>query len=343
MEQRQCFLAATALSVAMIWCGPAWAVVQGIDVSNHQGVINWSSVRAAGIQFAFCKATEGVDFVDARFTTNMANANAAGILIGPYHFARPDSNSSNPLDAVLEADDFVDAIAPYYNNPNGLYLRPVLDVERFLDLPTIAQEKAYLSEWIRDFNGRVEERLGVSPLIYCNGNYAQTYFAADIAQYDLWFAKPTTTNNYASAVPPTASNIGIWDEWKFWQWSWTGNVGGINPVDRNAFAGEMVDLAEYIVGFNQGDYNRNGILDAADYTLWRNTSGQNVLPGRGADGNLNGVIDTGDFDLWKSKFVAGGSGVGSAASAAPEPALPWLLLLALSAAVVRRFATFRGH
>jgi lysozyme len=308
-------------------------VVQGIDVSNHQGAINWSSVKAGGIQFAFCKATEGVDFVDARFAANMANASAAGVLIGPYHFGRPDSNSSNPLDAVLEADDFVDAIAPYYNNPNALYLRPVLDVERFLDLPTIAQERAYLSAWIRDFNGRVEERLGVSPLIYCNGNYAQTYFEADIAQYDLWFAKPTTTNNYASAVPPTAANIGIWDEWKFWQWSWTGNVGGINPVDRNVFMGEMADLAEYVVGFDQGDYNQNGVIDAADYTLWRNTMGQNVLPGRGADGNLNGVIDAGDFEVWRANFgklvpnVPSGAGASSVAGV-PEPAASALLLAA---------------
>jgi lysozyme len=333
MEWKRSFLAVIVVTAVVTWCVPAQAVVQGIDVSNHQGVINWSSVKAGGIQFAFCKATEGVDFVDARFTTNMANANAAGVLIGPYHFARPDSNSSNPLDAVSEADDFVDAIAPFYSS-NGLYLRPVLDVERFLDLPTIAQERAYLSEWIRDFGGRVEERIGVSPLIYCNGNYAQTYFEADIAQHNLWFAKPTTTNNYASAVPPTAANIGIWDEWKFWQWSWTGNVGGINPVDRNAFAGELADLAQYIVGFEQGDYNENGVVDAADYTSWRNTMGQNVLPGRGADGNLNGTIDAGDYAVWKSNFSSAGAGAVTTA-AVPEPTAFVLLLLSASMAVFR--------
>jgi lysozyme len=341
MERKQSFRAALA-AIVVGWCLPAFAVVQGIDVSNHQGAINWASVKAGGIQFAFCKATEGVDFVDARFTANMANANAAGVLIGPYHYGRPDSNSSNPLDAFNEANDFVDAIAPYYNSA-GLYLRPVLDVEEYLDLATVAQERAYLSEWIRDFSDQVEARLGVLPIIYTNGNYAQNYLEANIADHDLWFAKPTTTNNYAAASPPTAANLGIWDEWKFWQWSWTGNVGGINPVDRNAFAGEMVDLAEYVVGFDQGDYNKNGVVDAADFTLWRNTMGQAVLPGRGADGNLNGVIDAGDYAVWKSKFGTAGSGAGAVAGiSVPEPvSVLFLLQLAMIVAPVRRVSILR--
>ncbi|MGE3243206.1 MAG: GH25 family lysozyme, partial [Pirellulales bacterium] len=43
---------------------PVCALIEGVDVSNYQGSINWTSVKNAGIQFAFCKATEGVDYVD---------------------------------------------------------------------------------------------------------------------------------------------------------------------------------------------------------------------------------------------------------------------------------------
>jgi lysozyme len=326
MELKKVSLCVAALTACSLCALPAGAMVQGIDVSTHQGAVNWNSVKAAGIQFAYTKATEGVDFVDNRFTQNMTNANAAGVLIGPYHYGRPDSNSSNPLDAFNEANDFVDAIQPYYNSA-GLYLRPVLDVEEFLDLSTVAQERAYLSEWVRDFSDQVNSRLGVRPIIYCNGNYAQTYFEANIASHELWFAKPTSTNNYASASPPTDANMGIWSDWTFWQWTWTGSVGGINPVDRNSFAGEMVDLADYIVGFNQGDYNDDGVVNASDYTKWRDTLGQTVLPGRGADGNLNGVIDAGDFNVWKSKFGVAGAG-GGAISVVPEPASLVTLLMA---------------
>lgn len=67
------------------------ALIEGIDVSHWQGNINWNSVKNDGVKFAFAKATEGVDFIDSKYVQNMNNASAAGVFIGPYHFARPDS------------------------------------------------------------------------------------------------------------------------------------------------------------------------------------------------------------------------------------------------------------
>jgi hypothetical protein len=69
-----------------------------------------------------------------------------------------------------------------------------------------------------------------------------------------------------------------------------------------------------------GDYNGNGKVDAADYVLWRNTLGQSVTAGTGADGNADGTITQADYDFWKAKF-GNTSGSGSLASAnVPEPA-----------------------
>ena len=62
----------------------------GIDVSKWQGSINWNSVRGAGIEFAWMKATEGLTYKDPNFSANYLGAYNAGVIRGAYHFARPD-------------------------------------------------------------------------------------------------------------------------------------------------------------------------------------------------------------------------------------------------------------
>jgi hypothetical protein len=80
-----------------------------------------------------------------------------------------------------------------------------------------------------------------------------------------------------------------------------------------------------------GDYNRDGVVDAADYTVWRDMFGRAVTAYVGADGNGDGVINVDDFELWESNFGAGaaGNGAGSARkqAAVPEPSAECLLFL----------------
>ena len=91
--------------------------------------------------------------------------------------------------------------------------------------------------------------------------------------------------------------------------------------------------AQYVYGI-RGDYNRNHIVDAADYTIWRDTLGQHPTSGDGADGKVDGIIDVADYNAWKANFgTIGAVGVaGSHASAAPEPST--LLLALLAAALI---------
>src|SRR5262249_15700616 len=73
-----------------------------------------------------------------------------------------------------------------------------------------------------------------------------------------------------------------------------------------------------------GDYNHNGVVDAADFAVWRNTLGQSGT-GLDADGNGNGTIESGDYNVWRAHFgKTGGRGAG-ARTAAPEPAA-WVLV-----------------
>jgi hypothetical protein len=83
-----------------------------------------------------------------------------------------------------------------------------------------------------------------------------------------------------------------------------------------------------VVSALPGDYNGNGTVDAADYTVWRNTLGD-VGINLAADGNGNGLVDDGDYDFWKSHFgETAGSGSSGAASV-PEPGGFMLLLVAI--------------
>jgi glycoprotein endo-alpha-1,2-mannosidase len=86
-----------------------------------------------------------------------------------------------------------------------------------------------------------------------------------------------------------------------------------------------------------GDYNRNGVVDAADYVLYRKTLGQTGTT-LAADGNNNGQIDSGDYVVWRTHFgQTFGSGSGADADAAiPEPATATMLVLAASCWCLRR-------
>lgn len=91
-----------------------------------------------------------------------------------------------------------------------------------------------------------------------------------------------------------------------------------------------------------GDYNANGVVDAADYVVWRNTLG---LTGAGlaADGNGNGTVDAADYDFWRARFgnVVAGSAA-AATSAVPEAGGATLLLIGAISALSRKRLTDRG-
>jgi hypothetical protein len=126
--------------------------LEGVDVSNWQGNIDWNKVAGAGKRFAFVKATEGVDYVDPFYSQNHDEALAAGLGLGAYHFARPDLHPSLQ-GAKNEADHFVDVA-----NVGVGDVLPVLDLERG---DNIAGSK--LINWALTWLQEVKRRTGVKP------------------------------------------------------------------------------------------------------------------------------------------------------------------------------------
>jgi hypothetical protein len=86
-----------------------------------------------------------------------------------------------------------------------------------------------------------------------------------------------------------------------------------------------------------GDYNNNGIVDAADYTVWRDSLGQSVSAFAGADGNGDGMIDAGDYDLWRTHFgQRAGNGSESDGAVAEPSTLMLFATVCVAACACRR-------
>ena len=247
--------------------------ILGIDVSAIQGTINWSQVASEGKSFAFVKATKGICYTDSKFYTNMANGNSAGVKLGAYHFALPEDNS-----AVSEANYFVNVASAYIG---AGYLPPVLDLEdpagtclnNTLALSNFFSSSA-LTAWVQTFMTTVQNATGVKPILYTSSSIA-SYLNSSLNGYKLWIANPGTS----SSTPPT--NIGNWSTWAFKQYSWTGTVAGINPVDLDVFNGTLTDFNNLINGSSSSTPPNDNCANAI--TLTSNTSCSNT------SGTLNGA------------------------------------------------------
>src|SRR3954468_18448069 len=82
------------------------AVVEGVDVSDGQGTIDWKAAKGAGLGFAVIKATQGTYNTQKTFASNWSNAKAAGLVRAAYHFFDPTQ------DGVAQAQHFLSVVGP---------------------------------------------------------------------------------------------------------------------------------------------------------------------------------------------------------------------------------------
>ena len=195
----------------------------GIDVSNNNGSVNWSSVHANGAQFAFAKATEGNYFQDSFFPGNMNNGKNAGLKMGAYHFARPDLNC-------------VSTEANYYWNyagghilADGKTIFPAIDFEVFNGHSCQPSYTDWFNTWSSDVQAKTSHFM--HPILYasaCSGMCDVT----SACTLEAWVANYNGENLYTGGPWNICTSCNFKQPggtyWVWWQVTSTGSIGGVS-------------------------------------------------------------------------------------------------------------------
>ncbi|MBQ9556594.1 MAG: hypothetical protein IJV05_10255 [Muribaculaceae bacterium] len=194
----------------------------GIDISKHQGAINWEELkRYSKIKFVYIKATEGSDYTDPRYRENIHNARKHGFKVGSYHFLSTKSS------VVRQFQNFITVAKREEQD-----LLPIIDVERLS--PWTSQQ---LRDSLKVFADLLEDHYGCKPLIYTSEKFFTKNLGRAFADYPLFIAKYNT-------VQP---NIGGY-RWILWQFA-------DNGLFKSAVRGNYgeVDLSRFNKGCSIND------------------------------------------------------------------------------------------
>lgn len=206
---------------------PVW----GVDVSHYQGKIDWETLAAQGVQFAFIKATEGSGHTDERFAQNAQGAAAAGIPAGGYHFFSFESAGKT------QAENFLAALWG-----QAMALPCAVDFEFYGDVfqnpPAVEMVRAEL----RALLAALEEETGRKPVLYATARSYRMYLAGAFDDYPLWIRDVY--------LWPALSIPGR--EWTFWQYSDQGRLEGYageeECIDLNVFNGDAEAFQAFLAG-----------------------------------------------------------------------------------------------
>ena len=203
--------------------------IHGIDISHHQGTIDWGKLRDHGtinklpVRFVMIKATEGSSETDENFYDNFHQAREHGFTRGAYHFYSVHS----PADT--QARHFLNQV----KLENG-DLPPVLDVEHKPKKQSDEEFRRSIKQWL----DIVEKHYKVKPIIYTYYKFKMKYLNDSIFDsYPYWIA-----HYYVDSVEYKG-------RWKFWQHTDAGKLPGIKGnVDLNIYNGSYYDLRQMTIG-----------------------------------------------------------------------------------------------
>lgn len=176
----------------------------GIDVSHHQGDINWNKVKKwkdKSIQFVYIKATEGATFVDKTYEKNFKGAKEQKILTGSYHYFRTTSSVKDQF------KNFIQTISKEDQD-----LIPLIDVEEKKNWNNKEFHKNF-----KEFLGLIENHFGQKPMIYTVNSFYNINLSGKYNDYHFLIGR------YGKNSP----NMRDKSNWTIWQFSETGKVDGI--------------------------------------------------------------------------------------------------------------------
>ena len=183
-------------------------MLKGIDVSEHQGAINWSQVKASGTQFAMIRGGYGRNNVDKYFHANAKGATAAGIPIGMYWFSY-----AYTVDMARNEAKYAVALAKQYNVTWPIAFDLEYDTVSYAAKNGVTITKSMATQMAKAFCEEIKAA-GYNTMNYTNPDYLNRYFDQSQLPYDVWLAQ------YASQ--PSISDMSIW------QYSSSGSVPGIS-------------------------------------------------------------------------------------------------------------------
>ncbi len=193
--------------------------VKGIDVSHHNGAIEWRAVASDGVAFTYIKASEGENFQDDHFVTNFRDATAAGIACGAYHYFRLGTLG------LAQARNF-ERTVPH----DALPLPPAVDLETWGNSSTRPSPAEFQAQ-LADFLNELRKEYGTEPMIYASSDFIHAYLG-NVQPKRLWYR--------AVVVTP---HLDGYDNWTFWQFTERSQVKGISGfVDMDVFRGAKEDL-----------------------------------------------------------------------------------------------------
>lgn len=192
--------------------------VRGIDISVHNGDVDFAKVRRSGVSFVWIKASEGESHRDVRFADNFDKATAAGLLTGAYHFFRFD------CDGVKQAVNLCEALD--YRRPD---LGVAIDVELQNNASGVADE--VIIENLASMTDYLIMK-GLPVTFYTNKEGYTRFIKDNFGDFPLWICSFTDWH-------PFEDNT----SWTFWQYSHKGEVDGIKgDVDENVYNGTFQSL-----------------------------------------------------------------------------------------------------
>lgn len=210
-------------------CPKSSTLVKGVDVSKWQATIDWTKVKGAGYEFAFIRASDGLNYPDGMFQANWQGAKAAGVIRGVYQFFRPSQ------DPIAQADLMLGKMqAAGWLEKNDLPC--VIDIEAADGQSnTTIRNKAL--QWLT----YVQQKTGKKPIVYTAAGWSSVLGTA-LSAYPLWIANYTGSPTAGCPLMPDG-----WSTWLFWQYTSKGGVDGVGSldVDKNVWDGTLDQLKAY--------------------------------------------------------------------------------------------------